>query len=299
MNSSIYGYLTVFHAIVSEGSIAGAARKLEVASPSVSNSLKLLEQHIGLPLFNRTTRKIELTEAGQRLYQNTQSAIQSLALAVENVQDMGETPSGLVRITVSRLGFLTVLQPHYAEFCRRYPDIQVEISLYDGTVDILKEGFDLGIRFGDKIEENMIARQLLPAFKEGLFASKRYEKQFGLPQKPEDLKVHKLVGYRFITANRILPLILSDNGEDITVEMPSQVTANDIDVMTDAIRQGLGIGRIFEPILQLQHDINEFVPVLKKYWKIYPPVYLYYLQHSQKAKRIRVLIDFLLEKMNG
>ncbi|KGQ70889.1 LysR family transcriptional regulator [Chelonobacter oris] len=297
MNSSIFGYLTVFHTIVTEGSIAAAARKLEIASPSVSNSLKLLEQHIGLPLFTRTTRKIELTEAGIQLYQHSKPAMQELTLALESVHDLADIPSGSVRITVPRIAYLLILKPHFAEFCRRYPDIQLEISVYDGTVDIIKQGFDLGIRFGSSIEENMVARKLLAPFKGGLYVSKEYAKQFGVPTSIAELKQHNLIGFRFMTANRLFPLTLNENGHDVTLEMPSALIANSLEVVIDAVRQGLGIGRVFEPILKLEADAADFIPVLPSHWKTYPPLSLYYVQHSQKAKRIRTLIEFLSEKM--
>ncbi|WP_409500553.1 LysR family transcriptional regulator [Mannheimia glucosida] len=298
MNSSIYGYLIVFHAIAEQGGIAAASRKLETAPPSVSKSLKLLEQHIGLPLFHRTTRKMELTEAGQRLLDSTKQLVQSLEYAVESVQDLGEVPTGTVRITLSRFAYQLILKPHFAEFCRLYPHIQLEISLYDGTVDILQQGFDLGIRFGDKVEPNMVARKLLAPFAEGLYLSPDYAAQYGIPHTPQELPNHCLIGYRFITANRILPLILQQNGQDLTVEMESRLIANDIDVMADGVRAGLGIGRIFTPIHCLLPDSERFIPVLQEYWKHYPPVYLYYPQHSQKAKRIQVLIDFLSQKLD-
>ena len=296
MNSSIYGYLTVFHAIVREGSIARAARKLEIAPPSVSQALKLLEQHIGLPLFNRTTRKIELTEAGQRLYENTHAAMQTLEFAVEEVQDLGNIPSGLVRITVARFAYLSIIQPHLGEFCERYPDIQLEISINDGTVDILKEGFDLGIRYGDRVEENMVARQLLPPVTQGLFASRSYLARYGEPKKPTDLQQHKLIGWRFTTSNRLSPLTVQDKGQEIQVEMPMPLIVNNIDTANDAVRQGVGIGRVFLPVLEKQADKADFIPVMEKYWISYPPVYLYYLQNSQKAGRVRALIEFLIEK---
>lgn len=297
INGSIYGYLTVFHAIVTEGSIAAAARKLQIASPSVSNSLKLLEQHIGLPLFNRTTRKIELTEAGLRLYDSSQSAMQELAFAVESVHDLGQVPSGSVRITVPRIAYLLILKPHFAEFCRRYPDIQLEISVFDGTVDILKEGFDLGIRFGHSIEENMVAKKVLAPFKGGLYVSKAYAERFGVPQTLTELQQHTLIGFRFMTANRLFPLTLIDHEQEVNIDMPTGLIANSLEVVLDAIRQGLGIGRVFEPILALEADANDFIPVLEPHWKSYPPLSLYYLQHSQKAKRVRALIEFLIEKM--
>ncbi|KAE9528978.1 LysR family transcriptional regulator [Testudinibacter aquarius] len=297
MHSAIYGQLTVFHTIAAQGSISTAARQLEIGAPAVSKSLKQLEEHIGLPLFNRTTRKLELTEAGSLLLARTGEAVQSLQYAVESVHDLGQTPAGRVRITVPRIAYLLVLKPHFAEFCRRYPQVELEISMYDGTVDIIKEGFDLGIRFGHAIEENRVARKLLPPFRGGLYVSKAYADQFGVPQSLAELAQHKLIGFRFMTANSLFPLSLHENGHEVNIEMPTPLIVNSLEVVLDAVRQGLGIGRVFEPILALEADAADFIPVLERHWKHYPPLSLYYPQHSQKAKRIRVLIDFLAEKM--
>ena len=296
MNSSIYGYLTVFHTIVSEGSIAGASRKLHIAPPSVSQSLKLLEQYIGLPLFHRTTRKMELTEAGTRLFESTQDAMQSLSVAVEAVQDLKGTPSGKLRMTIPRIAYWLLIKPHFAEFCQRYPDIELEIAIDDGTVDILQENFDLGIRFGDKVEENRVAKKLLEPFRLGLYVSPAYAKQYGIPKRIAELPQHKLINFRFTTSNRLMPLTLNNKGQDITVEMPSGLIANNLEVVMDAVRQGLGIGRVFEPIIAQQPDMSNFIPVLEQHWKYFPPLYLYYLQHNQKPARVRALIDFILEK---
>ena len=296
MNGSIYSYLIVFHSIVREGSLAAAARKLEIASPAVSKSLKLLEQHIGLPLFNRTTRHLELTDAGRHLFNSTHDPVKALTVAIESVQDLKNEPSGVVRITVARYAYLSVLQPCIGEFYKRYPRIQLEITINDGTINILKEGYDLGIRFGNKIEEHVVARQISPKQTQGLFVSNQYRQQYGLPQGLEELKQHKLIGYRFSTANTLSPLLMQKEGKEITVEMPISFVTNDIEVAMDAIRQGMGIGRVFLTNLEKQPDQADFIPVLKKYWSEFPPVYLYYLQNSQKSQRVRAFIDFLLEQ---
>ncbi|AIV07559.1 MULTISPECIES: LysR family transcriptional regulator [Vibrio] len=296
MNGTTYNQLMMFHTIAQEGSITAAARKLEIAPPSVSQALKMLEEQLGLPLFTRTTRRIELTEAGQRLYDRTLTTMSDLNLAVESVSDLSRVPSGKVRITVPRFVYQSLLKPIYIEFCQRYPDIQLEISVSDKTVDIIREGFDMGIRFGDKVEEGMIARQLTHPVKEALFASPSYVAQFGLPNTPEDLKKHKLIQYRFISSNQIAPLKLNNKGEAITVDMPSALIVNDTDLMVDAAINGLGIGRIVTPIVQEGFRTGELVPVLEEYWQPYSGLYVYFHKNTQKAKRVRVLIDFLIEK---
>lgn len=131
---------------------------------------------------------------------------------------------------------------------------------------------------------------------EGLYASPEYLARHGTPQTPADLAAHRLIGYRYITANRILPLTLDADGEPLTVDMPAPLISNDIDVMADAIRAGIGIGRLFAPICARLPDRERFQPVLRAYWRTYPGVYLYHLQHAQKARRVQALIAFLLEK---
>ena len=131
MKGTTYNQLLMFHAIAREGSISGAARQLEVAPPSVSQALKSLESELGLPLFTRTTRRVELTEAGHALYERTLDAISDLSFAVESVADLSRTPSGRVSITVPRFVYQYLLEPIYAEFCHRLPEIQLEISIFD------------------------------------------------------------------------------------------------------------------------------------------------------------------------
>lgn len=296
MNGTTYNQLMMFHTVAQEGSITAAARKLEIAPPSVSQALKMLEEQLGLPLFTRTTRRIELTEAGQLLYERTLASMSELNLAVESVSDLSRVPSGKVRITVPRFVYQSLLKPIYIEFCQRYPSIQLEISVSDKAIDIIRDGFDMGIRFGDRVEEGMIARQLTLPVKEALFASPGYVEQYGLPETPDDLKQHKLIQYRFISSNQVAPLNLNNQGETLTVNMPTALIVNDTDVMIDAAHNGLGIGRIVTPMVEEGFKKGEIVPVLEEYWQPYSGLYVYFHKNTQKAKRVRVLIDFLLEK---
>ncbi|WP_135081235.1 LysR family transcriptional regulator [Terasakiella sp. SH-1] len=296
MNGSTYNQLIVFHAIVAEGSINGAARKLEIAPPSVSNSLKGLEKTVGLPLFTRTTRRIELTEAGHMLCEETAPAMQSLSYALETVQDLCEVPRGKVRLTLPRFVYQLFLKPIFAEFCALYPKIELEVSISDEAVDIIKQGFDLGIRLGDRIEEGMVATLLTPPMKEALFASPDYIRQKGMPKTLGELKEHKLIQYRFIGSKQLAVLELMGGKQKVAVEMPTALIVNDTDMMLDAAKEGVGIGRILEPIVAADLRAQNVLPILQDKWLDYPGLYAYFPQNSQKARRIRVLIDFLKEK---
>lgn len=296
MKGSTFNQLTIFQCIVREGSIRGAARKLEMAAPSVSQALKLLEAELGLPLFTRTTRKIELTEAGELLHQRISGSISTLDYALESIQDLNQSPSGRVSITLPRFAFQFFLKPIYAEFCLRYPDIQLEIDVSDKAVNLIDEGHDVGIRFGNRVEPGMVARRITAPMREALFASKDYLKQFGTPKTPADLQAHKLIQYRFIASNQLAPLVLKENGQSITVDMPLAIIVNDTDAIVDAAEKGLGVGRMITPMIEQKISAGLLSPIMEAYWEDYSGLYLYFIQNSQKARKIRVLIDFLQEK---
>jgi len=298
MNGATFNQLRIFQAIVAEGSITNAAKRLQMAPPSVSNALKSLEEDVGLPLFTRNTRSIEVTEAGKRLYDDISTSMSELAFAYESISDLGKVPSGKVRLTIPRFVYLHYFQPVYSEFCQRYPNIELEISISDANVDILNQGFDMGIRFGDRVEEGMVARRLTGAMHEALFATPDYLEAFGTPKTPGDLKSHKLIQYRFIASNQVAPLFLRSGARDITVEMPTALVVNDTDVMIDASLKGLGIGRIVEPVVADLIASGELIPVLQDYWYPYSELYVYFHKNAQKARRVRVMVDFLLEKFS-
>ncbi len=121
MNNALYNQIRIFQSIAREGNISAAARKLEITPPSVSNALRLLEEHIGHPLFVRTTRRIELTETGQQLLEQTAAAVETLEKSLEIIRDQNQEPSGAVRITLSRFAYLLILKPAMAAFCQQYP----------------------------------------------------------------------------------------------------------------------------------------------------------------------------------
>lgn len=296
MNGGTYNRLVIFQAIVAENSIRGAARKLEMAPASVSQALKALEQTLGLPLFTRTTRRLELTEAGELLRERTERPIADLSFALESVRDLGEVPSGKVRITVPRFVYQLFLRPIYAEFCQMYPAIELEISVSDAAVDIIGEGFDVGIRLGDRIEEGLVAKRLSPPMREALVAAPAYLRRHGAPKTLADLRDHALVQYRFIASNRLAPLDLIENGRQVRVEMPIALIVNDTDLMVDAALRGLGIGRMVEPVVAAALREGTLEPVLKAHWAPYSELHAYFPQNSQKARRIRVLLDFLGKK---
>lgn len=289
--------LNVFKEIALAGGIKQAATKLNIAPASVSQSLKTLEQQLGIPLFIRSTRKIELTPAGQLLLEQIISPMANLQAALESVHDLSHQPSGKVRITMPRFVYQHLIKPYVTEFCQRYPAIELELSISDAVVNLVTDGFDLGIRFGEKLDENMVAYPITPKMKDALFTSPVYIAENGLPKSPVDLMQHKLIYYRFISANKITPPKLYIEQQAVEVNMPCALIVNDTDAIIDSALAGLGIGRFIQLGVQKYLDSGELVPILEDYWLPLSPLHLYFVKNSQKAKRIRVLIDYLKEKL--
>lgn len=294
MNQSEFGQLLVFHTIIQEKSITNAAKKLGITVPSVSKALKTLEARIGIPLLLRTTRRLQLTETGEQLYQQTKAPLIDLQIAWQSVGDQYQQPSGIVKITLSQVHFELIIKPIYAEFCRRYPKIVLEFSINNATVDLIETGFDLGIRFGDNLMETVVARPIYPAFRQGLYVSTDYAKRYGIPTTIDELQQHRLIGFRFMSSQRIEPLFLSVDGDNKLQPIENMLIFNDTEQILDATRQGLGIGRIFEPLAK----DSSLVPVLRAHWVTFPENYLYYLPTQHRAKKLQVLIDFLLDSFN-
>lgn len=297
LTGTTYQQLNIFSTIATEGSITNAAKRLEMSSPSVSNALKQLEQQLGVPLFVRTTRKIELTEAGKHLLQLITQPITALNNAIDSISELSEKPSGKLRLTTPRFVYQLLLKPIYMEFCQRYPDIQFEISVSDATINLLDEGFDLGLRFGDKVDPGMIARQITPPIKEAVFASPDYIKRHGMPTNIEALQQHKFIQYRFISSNQLAPLLLTHQNQIHRVEMPTALIVNDTDLVIDAAIKGLGVSKLANMIVAPYFERQQLVPIMPDYWHTYSGIFVYFHQNTQKAKRLRVFIDFLLEKL--
>ncbi|MCT7655345.1 LysR substrate-binding domain-containing protein [Oceanimonas sp. NS1] len=163
---------------------------------------------------------------------------------------------------------------------------------FDESVNILGTGHDIGIRFGDRVEPGMVARQVTAPMQEALFASDAYLERHGEPASLEDLRQHKLIQYRFIASNQLAPLLLLNDGQTTTVNMPVALVVNDTDAMVDAAEKGLGIGRIVTPMVAEHFASGRLRPVLQPHWYPYSGLFLYFVRNSQKARRVRALIDF-------
>ncbi len=190
--------LTVFVAIVEHGSFAAAARHLGLSTPSVSQALRGLEERLGVRLLNCTTRSVTLTEAGGALLAQVRPALEQLLGAIEAVNVFRDRPAGILRLAANGLAADAVVLPVVSDFMAEYPDIKLDITIIDGSIDVVAGGFDAGIGAGALIAKDMIAARLTPDSRWVALASPSYLKRHGTPHTPADLRTHNCVRWRML-----------------------------------------------------------------------------------------------------
>ncbi|CUA94565.1 LysR family transcriptional regulator [Thiomonas bhubaneswarensis] len=229
--------------IATHGSVTAAAQHLGVSKAAVSQQLAALERRIGVPLVRRTTRTLRLTEAGQRLVDETAPAFAQIVRSVGAVHDLADTPRGLVRVTAPVALGRQHMAPHILSFLRRYPDIQVELDLSDRLTNLPQEGFDLAVRHVAAPPQSHVAWKLCET-RSVLVASSAYLRRHGEPGHPDDLVRHACLTYlrpgaavwMFERPDPDLP-----EPERVRVTVQGPLRANTSEVLREAARAGLGI----------------------------------------------------------
>ncbi|HEX4462670.1 MAG TPA: LysR family transcriptional regulator, partial [Polyangia bacterium] len=179
--------LVAFISVAENRGFSAAAAKMGISASAVSQAIRNLEVRLGTPLFARTTRSVSLTEAGERYLARVRPAVAEIAEASDELADVPARPRGELRLTVSRAGFLFVLRPLLLGFAAAYPEITLEISVDSALVDIVRDGFDAGIRYSDTVERDMTSVPVGPQLRSYVVAAPAYLARRGSPKRPQDL----------------------------------------------------------------------------------------------------------------
>jgi DNA-binding transcriptional LysR family regulator len=191
MNRTQLAQLAVLATVAERRSFRAAAKELEIAPSAVSHAVSSLEESLGIRLLARTTRSVAPTEEGRLLLQRLKPALEEIGVALEAVSEAGGRPAGTLRVTAPRFASDILLAPRLGEFLNRYPDITLEIANEDGFIDIVREGFDAGIRLEESLEADMIAVRASPNLTTVIAASPDYFKRHPKPLHPSDLVNHR------------------------------------------------------------------------------------------------------------
>jgi DNA-binding transcriptional LysR family regulator len=280
-----------FLSVAQHRSFRRAAAQLGVTPSAISQALRALETRVGAALFIRTTRSVGLTEAGERFLSRAKPAFEELVAASEVARDLGQRPTGLLRITVPRPVVTLLLEPVLASFHQAYPEIELEIAATQEPVDIAAEGFDAGIRLGEFIAPDMAVR-LTPPFPLVLVGSPDYLGARKRPEHIDDLRHHACLRLRRANGS-IAPWRFIDGNKTVEVIVSGPLIAHDVPTLLAAAIQGLGLAQVPHPLARAPIANGQLQALLPSFAITTPGVFLYYPSKRQLLPKLRAFIEHI------
>ncbi|GBR09357.1 LysR family transcriptional regulator [Gluconobacter frateurii] len=287
------GSLAMFMAVADEGSFTKAAGKLGISQSALSHSLRRLEARLGLRLLTRTTRSVALTLAGERLIETLRPALEDIDQKLAALTELRDRAAGTVRITTSSHAAYTVLWPVIDRLTAENPDINVEINIEGGLVDIVAERYDAGIRLGEKLEQDMIAVPISPRLRMAAVVAPSYLSGKAIPETPYDLAQHNCINLRLPTSGGLYAWEFERDGKEIRVKTQGQLVFNDINLIVKAALAGHGIAFMLEDHVGDHLSSGRLVRVLKEWCEPFDGYYLYYPSRRQPSPAFSLVLDAL------
>lgn len=293
MRGNEYADLRAFVTIVEQGNFTRAAKHLRVAPSTLSQTMRELEERLGVRLLNRTTRSTSLTDAGAHLLARFKPAMEEMEAAVVAVRGFRDTPAGTVRLHLPRLASATFLEPVLGLFRKTYPDIVLDMTIDDAVIDIVKSGFDVGIKLGEFLENSMVAVKLGGSVRQVAVASPDYLELHGWPKTPSDLLKHRCINWRQPGTNGFYNWEFEKDGRSVAVAVDGPLVVSHRDVAITAALQGVGIAFWEENQVQPLIDAGKLVPILEDWSPRFPGWHLCYPKQRHTPAAVRALADFL------
>jgi DNA-binding transcriptional LysR family regulator len=287
----------VFVAVVARQGFARAAEALDTSPANVTRYIAELEAHLGTRLLNRHSRKLSLTDSGQALYERARSILDEVAEAEALSASHTLQPRGRLRVNAPVSFGILQLAPLWPKFLKKHPEVELEVSLIDRVVDLVEEGFDLGIRISRTGSTTHIARKLAVS-RNIVCAAPGYLRQHGRPKAPADLAAHACIGYTFSATGDDWHLF-DAHGQEHVVKVPSVMRANNGDTARAAALAGVGV--IWQPSFLVGDDLRagRLVPLLPGYRMADIDILAVYPSRRHLSAKVRVMIDFLADAFNG
>jgi DNA-binding transcriptional LysR family regulator len=285
--------LLAFESVASHLNFARAASELRVTPTAVSRTIKLLEAQLKTRLFNRTTRSVALTEAGAQLLASITPALEQIRSSIAQAGLASDEPMGILRINVSYVAYRILLEPHLDGFLQRYPHVNVEISLDNRLTDVVREGFDAGVRLGHAVQRDMIAVLLGPAQRRTVVASPSYLARHGAPATPEALLEHNCIRQRFPANERMYEWRFQHGSKQVLIDVQGRMMYDEMPAVLEAAVNGLGIAYVFEDFAREALDRGAVAPLLEKYRLPGESFYIYYPNRAHMPAKLRAFIDHM------
>lgn len=284
--------VTTFLAVAETSSFTAAAGRLGVTPTAVSKAIRLMEGRHGVTLFQRTTRRVALTEAGKAVFLRLRPAAAEISEAFAALGGFRERPMGTLRITAPRNAsdLLSALVP---AFRKAYPDVTLEISLDDAIVDLVAAGYDAGIRLGESVEKDMVAIRLTPEITWSVVGAPSYFANTEKPKIPEDLVRHESIRYRFLSSQALHRWGFKRGKREFLVDVKGGLIVNDRSLLVDFAVKGLGLAFVSDREVLSHVAAGRLEPLLQSYIPSNSGLYLYFPERSQAQLKLRVFIDMV------
>ncbi|WP_342362280.1 LysR family transcriptional regulator [Terrarubrum flagellatum] len=295
MRGSEHAELRAFAAITEHGGFARAAAQLGVSPSALSQTIRALEERLGVRLLNRTTRSVAPTEAGARLLERLLPAFADLDAAVADVRSSGGVPSGTLRISASRLAAIHYLAPLIGPFHRAYPDITLDLVVDDRLIDIVAGRFDAGIRLGEMVEKDMVVTRVGGDLRMTVVASPAYLATHGAPETPRDLRRHRCINFRWPTDGSFYRWEFERGEEKLEAAVEGPLIVNEAEVALRAALDGVGLAYLFDDATKRWVEAGRLVRLLEDWSPPFAGFHLYYPSRRQTPPALRAFIDFLKE----
>jgi DNA-binding transcriptional LysR family regulator len=283
--------LAIFAKVVELRSFAAAAGELALSKPTVSKAISRLEQRLGARLFNRTSRRLALTDAGQRLAEPAARLLADGETIENEALSQSVTPRGLVRLAVPMTFGVKVVAPVLTEFLKQYPDVSIDLHLSDAMVDLIGEGFDAGLRIASLPDSSLIARRLC-AMPRYTVAAPAYLKKYGRPTHPMHLAEHRCFAYAYLSTPNVWHYT-NAAGEEASVRPAGQLRVNNGEAVLPALVAGLGIADLPDFIIGDAIASGEVEVILKGWKQTEGAVHLVMPPGGPRPARVEVLAEFL------
>jgi DNA-binding transcriptional LysR family regulator len=289
VRTSDFERLKVFAAVAERGSFVKAAGALGLSTSSVSQSVRALEDRLGLRLLNRTTRSVALTEAGARLLARASPALTELDAAFEDLNAFRAEPAGALKLSVSTLSLSLVVAPMVARFLAAHPAIKVELMISDHAD--LDAGMDAGVRNQAVIPQDMVAVRVSEPSRFLAVASPTYLAAHGTPQRPADLARHNCIQFR--AKNGLYPWTFVESGRRLEAKVSGSLVTDDGHLLLRAAAEGVGVAYVVETHAQSLLAAGALEPLLEDYAPTFPGFFLYYPSRRHVPAPLKLFAQYM------
>jgi DNA-binding transcriptional LysR family regulator len=292
--ASLHG-LHAFLAVAKRGSFSAAASELGISTSALSQSVQKLESRLGVVLLSRTTRSVALTEAGRKLAETAGPAVTQALDALRAARSQADEVTGSVRLSVPEIAIHEVIAPIGPRFKELYPNVELDVQVENGLVDIVRAGFDAGVRLEEYLERDMVQLRLTQPYRFVVVGSPRYLAERGEPQHPKDLLEHTCLAYRSSTTGALYHWELERGKRTWRLPVTPHLSSNDARVTLAMAEAGLGLSYVFEPLVKDAVARRALKIVLDDYAAHVPGMFLYYPSRTHTSPAFRAFVEVARE----